>query len=229
MNRTFCWLCALLTSLLILTAWIPRRARADDGTAGGGGAHFDRLDGHGASGEKVDVIEWQGNLEIHVTPRGSLQGLALKLDKHDQGNPVMVIGYRFKSEPGTQLIRRAVLGIPLSTGFKVYKDPTDPDYDKIIITMNALPSPLVAFRLDPPPKRLYPAGYAAALKAQKTQQAGMSWPGAPSSSGQRVPATQGQAPDGSASPGQSPDQPNDTARHGRKHHDSGTIQPFMMQ
>src|SRR5687767_8204018 len=71
---------------------------------------FDRLDGTGRSGKKVDVIEWEGNLEIHVYPKGSLKSLALKLDKRNKDKTVMVIGYRFNNDPGKQLIRRAILG-----------------------------------------------------------------------------------------------------------------------
>ena len=35
--------------------------------------------------KRVDVIEWAGNLEIHVYPAGSLAGLGLKLVKDGQG------------------------------------------------------------------------------------------------------------------------------------------------
>ena len=46
---------------------------------------FDRLDGTGPSGKTVDVIEWDGNLEIHVTPKTSLKGLGAKLDERTAG------------------------------------------------------------------------------------------------------------------------------------------------
>lgn len=227
MNRTLCWLCAVLTSLLILTAWIPDPARADGASAGAAsGQSFDRLDGHGASGAKVDVIEWQGNLEIHAAPKGILKGLALKLDNRNKGQPVMVIGYRFRGDPGTQLIRRAILGIPLSDGFKTYQDPTEPDFDKIIISMNGLSSPLVAYRLDPAPTRLYPVGYAAAARKAGIQQAGtVASDGSSASDGQRQPASPGQGPTAGQSQGSGQSQ----SRHERRLHKSGTIQPFMMQ
>ena len=45
---------------------------------------YDRLDGTGESGKKVNVIEWEGNLEIHVYPKGSVKGLAMKLDDADK-------------------------------------------------------------------------------------------------------------------------------------------------
>src|SRR5688572_15930416 len=70
---------------------------------------YDRLDGKGKSGKKVDVIEWEGNLEIHVYPKGSLLGLALKLDESQKGKKVMVIGYRFNNSPNDHLIRRALV------------------------------------------------------------------------------------------------------------------------
>src|SRR4051812_30563328 len=73
-------------------------------------ADYDRLDGMGSSGKKVQVIEWEGNLEIHVYPSGSLQGLSLKIDRANKERPVMVIGYRFDAAK-KPLIRRAILGI----------------------------------------------------------------------------------------------------------------------
>ncbi|MCM2279166.1 MAG: hypothetical protein NDJ89_13905 [Oligoflexia bacterium] len=124
-------------------------------------ADYDRLDGRGASGKKVDVIEWEGNLEIHVYPVGSLKGLALKLDKRNKDKPVMVIGYRFDSDTQKQLIRRAILGIDLREGFRAYKDPMTTDYDKIVISNNGLASPLALFKLDQDPKQLYPDGHPA--------------------------------------------------------------------
>jgi hypothetical protein len=123
---------------------------------------FDRLDGTGKSRKRVDVIEWEDNLEIHVYPAGSLRGLALKLDKKPGSNDkVMVIGYRFDNQPGEQLVRRAILGIPLREGFKVFKDPTADDYDKIVISNNGLARPLVAYRTEGEPGSLYPDGHPA--------------------------------------------------------------------
>src|SRR5438045_1130880 len=115
---------ALLLPLLALG--LIAAAPADD--------DYDRLDGKGASGKKVQVIEWEGNLEIHVYPAGGLAGLALKLDKRNKDRPVMVIGYRFDNSPKQQLIRRAILGINLREGFKAFRDPSADDYDKIVIS-----------------------------------------------------------------------------------------------
>ncbi len=170
MKTTYCWLCAVLTSLLILTAFIPNRVRAADAAANpatpsaASDDNYDRLDGQGASGKKVDVIEWEGNLEVHVTPKGSLKGLALKLDTAKKDKRVMVIGYRFVEHPETQLIRRAILGIDLTDSFKVYKDYTETDYDKIVISMSTLPKPLIAYKTEAAPTQLYPDGHPA-LKA----------------------------------------------------------------
>ncbi len=124
-------------------------------------ANYDRLDGMGKSRKKVDVIEWEGNLEIHVYPKGSLAGLSLKLDKPSKEKLVMVIGYRFSDNPKTQLIRRAILGIPIQPGFKAFKDPSEADFDKIIISNNGLSNQVVAFQLDPEPSQLYPDGHPA--------------------------------------------------------------------
>lgn len=132
-------------------------------------ADYDRFDGRGPSGKKVHVIEWEGNLEIHVYPKGSLSGLALKLDKKNKDKPVMVIGYRFDNAPKTQHIRRAILGIPLSENFKVYRDPKTDDYDKIIISNNGLSNQVVAFKLDPEPTQMYPEGHPALKTAAKEE------------------------------------------------------------
>lgn len=135
---------------------------------------YDRLDGRGKSGVRVDVIEWVGNLEVHVYPGGSLAGLALHLDKRNKSKPVMVIGYRFKGNPKEQLIRRAILGIPLYEGFYSYQDRAVTEYDKIIITNNKLAhsTGLAHFKLDPPPSQLYPDGHPA--NNQKREIAGES-------------------------------------------------------
>jgi hypothetical protein len=117
---------------------------------------FDRLDGRGKSGKRVDVIEWEGNLEIHVYPKNSLAGLALKWDDQEKFKKVMVIGYRFQSQPKEQLIRRALVSIPFQKTFYAFQDPTPPDYDKVIISNQILSEQVVALALDPAPQSLYP-------------------------------------------------------------------------
>ena len=93
----------LLAIGLNATAAQPTSQKDDD---------YDRFDGTGKSRKKVNVIEWEGNLEIHVYPEGSLKGLALKIDEA-KGKKVMVIGYRFDTDPQEQHVRRAILGIGL--------------------------------------------------------------------------------------------------------------------
>jgi hypothetical protein len=131
-------------------------------------ADYDRMDGTGKSGETVNVIEWEGNLEIHVAPPGTLKGLALKLDLQNKNKPVMVIGYRFANNPRQQLIRRAILGITLNNGFKTYKDPTEGEFDKIIISNSGLSGQVALYRLDPAPTQLYPDGYPTGSAVAKT-------------------------------------------------------------
>ncbi len=128
---------------------------------------YDRLDGMGASGKKVNVIEWEGNLEIHVYPAGSLSGLSLKLDKRQKNKPVMVIGYRFDGAKNTQLIRRAILGVPFQEGFRAYRDSkaAADGYDKVIISNNGLSGDLKLFALDAEPTQLYPDGHPALVAA----------------------------------------------------------------
>ena len=147
---------------------------------------YDRLDGRGKSGKKVDVIEWEGNLEIHVYPKGSLAGLALKLDESQKGKKVMVIGYRFNNSP-EHLIRRALVSIPFRTGFQAFRDPSAEDYDKVIISNNGLSGQVIAFKLDPEPKVLYPEGHPA-LGAQEKKK---------DEPAPRVPAASQQQEDGS--------------------------------
>lgn len=123
---------------------------------------YDRLDGMGASGKKVNVIEWEGNLEIHVYPAGSLKGLALTIDHKTKDKPVMVIGYRFNDNPGKQLIRRAIIdGLTLTDSFHTYRDTSAGEYDKIVITNNNLDKVLTAYKLEPKPTQLYPDGHPA--------------------------------------------------------------------
>jgi hypothetical protein len=130
---------------------------------------YDRLDGMGASGKKVNVIEWEGNLEVHVYPAGSLKGLALTIDRKTKDKPVMVIGYRFNDNPGKQLIRRAIIdGISLTDNFRTYRDTSAGEYDKIVITNNNLDKVLTAFKLEPKPTQLYPDGHPA-LVAQASK------------------------------------------------------------
>jgi len=145
-------------------------ATAHLGTAAGVDDDYDRLDGHGRSGRKVNVIEWKGNLEIHVYPGGSTKSLALKIDDRDPAKKVMVIGYRFHSSAGEQLVRRNILGIPLESGFKVYRDPrSGKEYDKFIVTNTAAEAPLVAYQTEPGPSQLYPDGHSAIAEKKKSE------------------------------------------------------------
>lgn len=123
-------------------------------------ADYDRLDGQGRSGKTVNVVEWEGNLEIHVYPERSLVGLAAKIDQNARGTQVMVLSYRMESDPKLPLIRRAVLGIPFQSGFQAWKDTSAEGYDKIILSNRALKGPtLTRFPLEPEPKQLYPDGH----------------------------------------------------------------------
>jgi len=123
-------------------------------------ADYDRLDGQGRSGKTVNVVEWEGNLEIHVYPERSLVGLAAKIDQNARGTQVMVLSYRLESDPKLPLIRRAVLGIPFQSGFQAWKDTSAEGYDKIILSNRALKGPtLTRFPLEPEPKQLYPDGH----------------------------------------------------------------------
>lgn len=118
---------------------------------------FDRLDGKGPSRKRVDVIEWEGNMEIHVYPKGSLKGLSAKLDDRKSGKKVLVIGYRFgaKEKP---LIRRAILGIPFTAKLNGFVDTTEKEFDKIGISNQEMPAPWKPYTLDPAPKQWYPEG-----------------------------------------------------------------------
>lgn len=152
MRRTVSILC------LILALGLPAWARTPEPK------EYDALDGRGASTRKVDVIEWENNLEIHVYPKGSLRSLGMKIDRTKKEKPVMVIEYAFTNVPYT-LIRRALLSIPMKDGFKTYRDPSAADYDKIIISNNTLIEGVEKFALAPEPSQLYPDHHPALAEA----------------------------------------------------------------
>jgi hypothetical protein len=205
----------LATFTLLMTTGSPRAFSAGEDP----NAEYDRLDGMGASGKTVNVIEWENNLEIHVAPKGSLKGLSLTLDKPDAqsgGNKlVMVIGYRFGDKPQVQLIRRAILGIPMVSGFKAYVDPTEDDYDKVVISNNGQASPLALYKLETPSKQLYPDGYEQELRGLASVPASKAAPTSGSNSSQADPAAAQQRARAQA------------VQADRE--DSGTIKPFFSQ
>jgi hypothetical protein len=128
--------------------------------AGPSDLSFDRLDGTGPSGKKVDLIEWAGNLEIHVYPAGGLKGLGAVLDNKDKSRPVLVLAYRFDGNPKAKVIRRAILPANyMKSGFKAYRDPSAQGYDKIIFSNHGLSQQVVPYVLDPSPTQLYPDGH----------------------------------------------------------------------
>ncbi len=118
---------------------------------------FDRLDGTGPSKKRVDVVEWNGNLEIHVYPKGSLKGIGAKLDDRESGKKVMVIAYHLNgsSEP---LVRRAILGVPFTGNFKAFVDTSEKDFDKIGLSNKDLTKPWTPYKMQPPPKQWGPDG-----------------------------------------------------------------------
>ena len=118
---------------------------------------YDTLDGKGPSHKKVDVVEWEGNLEVHVYPKGSAAGLGVKLDDRTKGKRVMVIGYRFKGQKEV-LVRRAILGVPFDPKLKGFIDPTEKDFDKLAISNQTLEAPWKPYKFDPAPKQWYPDG-----------------------------------------------------------------------
>ena len=118
---------------------------------------YDRLDGTGPTQKRVDVVEWEGNIEVHVYPKGSTQGLGVKLDDRDTSKKVMVIGYHFNGYADT-LVRRAILGVPFTAKLKGFKDPTEKDFDKMAISNQDMPAPWVPYKLLAAPKQWGPDG-----------------------------------------------------------------------
>jgi len=96
-------------------------------------AEIDRLDGKGPSGKRIEVIEWKGNLEIHVYPKGSLLGLSLKKGQVN-GKSTLTIGYRLNHSPEKKIFRTTVLKIPLKNRFYTFQDYSTVLYDKILIS-----------------------------------------------------------------------------------------------
>ncbi len=129
---------------------------------------FDRLDGKGRSGVVVDVIEWEGHLELHITPKGQLLGLAARIDRKQKDRPVMIIGYRFQAHPEEQLIRRAVLSIPLQDGFKAFRDTGVSDFDKVMIANeNLAGGSVIVYRFEEKLSGDYPAEHPLAVAASQ--------------------------------------------------------------
>jgi len=195
---------------------------------------YDRLDGRGASGKRVDVIEWESNLEIHVYPKNSLVGLALKLDTSDKSKNVMVIGYRFNNDPKKQLIRRALVSIPFTAKFSAYLAKNEPDFDKIVISNNGLSGDLAEYKLDPEPTQLYPDGGGEKKKTAEEENKTLVDP----ISGKRFPSSQIQAaPPATVEEGGDPApadaNPNEVTKSGvrpskpKTADDEGTIKPFQ--
>lgn len=145
---------AILFSIAILTGMIASYSVLAEEVV------FDRMDGKGPSGKRVDVIEWEGNLEIHVYPKGGLQGLGVKLDDRVEGKKVMVIGYRFDADKKARpLVRRAILGVPFNQNLKAFIDRSEKDFDKLAISNNGLAKPWAPYPLDPAPTQWYPDGH----------------------------------------------------------------------
>ncbi|MBC7396779.1 MAG: hypothetical protein H7333_04980 [Bdellovibrionales bacterium] len=117
---------------------------------------YDRLDGKGPSGKRVDVIEWEGNLEVHVYPKGSLQGMSAKLDDRVEGKKVMVVGYRLGAKG--HLVRRAILGVPFHKSLKGFIDRSEKEFDKLAISNQTLSAPWTTYKFDPAPAQWYPDG-----------------------------------------------------------------------
>ena len=160
MRRKF--ISALLVALTFALA-VPVHAK---GTRVQEPKDFDRLDGHGPTAKKVDVIEWEGNLEIHVYPKGALKSLGMKIDHDSKStkNNVMVIEYGFNGVAYT-LIRRAILSIPMPDTFKAFRDESATDYDKIMISGNGIAG-VKPYALAPAPTQLYP-DYSPSLTADE--------------------------------------------------------------
>lgn len=165
---------SLVTAILILLSFFAFFPHAFAGPKSSGRIlepkEYDRLDGHGATAKKVDVIEWGENLEIHVYPKRSLKSLGLKLDRTEKKKSTLVIEYGFQGISYT-LIRRATLGIILNEGFKAYSDPSAKDYDKIMISNSPLVDGVKPYRLAPEPTQLYP-DYHPALGGEDVEAAG---------------------------------------------------------
>jgi hypothetical protein len=178
---------------------------------------YDRLDGTGKSGLKVNVIEWEGNLELHSEPPGKLQGFSLKVDDSVQDKKVMVIGYRIQGQ-SRPLIRRAILSIPLSPKFNVYRDKSARDYDKYVITNQGLSAKeFLTFKTDPASNQLYPDEHPKVAQEQNNETRSKANT-SPTHSGSRSPASVGT----SSNTGGSLDSPADHSQG------DGTIRPFGM-
>jgi hypothetical protein len=148
---------------------------------------FDRFDGTGKSKAKIDVIEWEQNIEIHSDGYGKVLGLGAKLDDRDSNKKVLVIGFRLNGSSGT-FVRRATLGIPFTKNIKGFKDPTAKGYEKFAITNHDLGKPWVPYKLDPAPTKWYPDGHPGNEESAPEKPQRMSNEVTPSVNGERNPA-----------------------------------------
>jgi hypothetical protein len=144
---------------------------------------FDGLDGKGPSGVRVDLIAWDGNLEIHVYPKGKIAGLGFVIDNKSK-EKALVISYRFKNTSNDEPIIRRSLLENITEGFNVFVDNRlqDKEMDKFILTNKDLTKEkgkYVLFKKDAPPAELYPKEYKEELAAFNKAKAEESVLGAP--------------------------------------------------
>lgn len=129
---------------------------------------FDRLDGTGPSGCKVDAIEWKKNLEFHIYPMGCMATLGFKVDDKNQDKPVLVVEYK-PSNGQKKFVKRVLIGDADVKGkFKVYEDKSahvaKKPYDKFIVSKQDFAKSkdvIISKRVGDEPKVLYPEGHPA--------------------------------------------------------------------
>ena len=130
---------------------------------------YDPLDGTGSTGVRIEVMNWVGNVELHISPKGLLRDLALKLDMDQDDYPVLVVGYKFSKEP-KPVIQRIRLENELKTGFKVFRSNSaeNSSSDEIIISNNSLvDEEITEIPFDPEPIAMFPAPAPEQKKARK--------------------------------------------------------------
>lgn len=107
---------------------------------------FEIFDGRVYNGKfypRIDIIEWrdkpteQTRMEFHVYSKGKPVELSFELEKKDKKR-VMLVHYHIV-ERDEHLCRRVLAPSHFDYGFKVYVDPSDEDFDNVLVSMEKLP------------------------------------------------------------------------------------------
>ncbi|HRK01109.1 MAG TPA: hypothetical protein PLH57_00465 [Oligoflexia bacterium] len=125
---------AVFILLILFSFFSPTYAKAAD---------FEIFDGRVYNGKfypRIDIIEWgtPSHMEFHIYSKGKPIELGFELEDKT-GRKVMLVNYHI-TERGERLCRRVLAPAHFHSGFMVYVDKTDPDFDNVIVSVHELPA-----------------------------------------------------------------------------------------